>query len=168
MSELITKPAIITPTGATSSERKLSVVQHASGAAIMALSNSKGAVGKVARHKGAQMGQNALVQAACNANYRPVAEYLSALTGKPTVISNRATFESLPDQFEAAVLAAKSTKSGGYRTNKDGLQVPNATLSLAMQLKAEMTELVAAVAEHHAEVAAARAKANEATPAVTQ
>ena len=166
MSNEIVNSACINPTGASASERRLSVVQHASGAAIMALSNASGAVGKAARAKSALMGQSALIQAACKTNYRPVAEYISALTGKPTVISNRASFESLPDQFEAAVLAAKSGKSGGYRTNKDGIQVPNAALSLAMRLKAEMTELVAHVAQYHEEAAAERAKAKDATPAI--
>lgn len=163
--EVTIKPAIINPTGATASERKMSVVHHASGAAIMALCNASGAVGKAARSGAARMGQGALVQAACKANYRPVAEYIAAQTGKPLVVSNRASFESLPDQFEAMIMAVKSTKSGGYRTDKNGMQVPNASLSLAMRLKAEMTELVAAVAEHHAEVAAERTKTNETTPA---
>lgn len=166
MSNEIVNSACINPTGASASERRLSVVQHASGAAIMALSNAPGAVGKAARHKTALMGQNALMHAACKSNYKPVAEYISAQTGKPMVISNRASFESLPDQFEAIVLSVKNGKSGGYRTNKDGIQVPNSALSLAMRLKAEMTELVAAVAEYHAAAAAERAKANEATPAI--
>jgi len=151
--------AVINPTGATASERKLDVVHNASGAALMALSNASGAVGKAARGVTARMGQQALIKAAIAANYRPIAEYIAAQTGKPVVINSRASFEALPDLFEASILTAKGTKSGGYRTAKDGTQVPNAALSLAMRLKAETTEIIAAVAAHYAALAEEKAKA---------
>jgi hypothetical protein len=137
----------------------MDVVYHASGAALMALSNAKGAVGKAARHATANMGHNALIKAACNSNYRPLAEYISAQTGTATVITSRASFEALADRFEASILTAKASKSGGYRTLKDGTQAPNAALGLAMRLKGEVVEIVAAVAAHHATLANEKAAA---------
>ena len=145
MSNEITMSAVrVVVNGSTSSERKLSVVNTASGAAILALTGMSGAVGKAARIKTSEMGLSAIVKAASHDNYRPLAEYLAARLGECIVVSNRASFESLPDQMEQRILKAQASKSGGYREDKKtGAMVPNASLALAMTLKAECVEIIA-------------------------
>ena len=161
MSNEITMSAVrIVVEGKTASERKLSVVNNASGSAMLALSNMTGAVGKVARFKTAQMGLASIVKACSHDNYRPLAEYLAARLGECVVISNRASFESLPDQMEQRVLKAGLSKSGGYREcKKTGAMIPGATLSLVMTLKAECVEIIAlqqAIREERVAAAAER------------
>ena len=141
------KPAIINVEGRTVTDRKLSVLRDASGAATLALTSAKGKVGKLAAARAATIGLHQIAKHASNANYRPVAEFFAARTGKPIVLSNRAAFESLPDVLEAEIMKIKLTKSSGYTIDKKtGLQRPNASLSSAMELKAIAVELVSMVA----------------------
>lgn len=143
-------PAIIEVVGKTKTERSLSVVHHASPYTKMALANAKGKIGLAARAGIANGGLQALAKAAAwpTCNYKPAGEYFAAQLGEPIVINNRAAFESLADQFEARIMKAKMSKSGGYTTDKKtGAQKPNATLSKLMELKAAAVEMVAS-AEH--------------------
>jgi hypothetical protein len=152
------KPAIVDVVGATVTERKLSVVYGASSSATLALTTVKGKVGKLAASRAATIGLHQISKHASNANYRPAAEFFAAKTGKPFVISNRSAFESLPDTFEMSIMAAKASKSGGYTTDKKtGMQKPNSTLSLAMELKAIAVDMIALAADFHAERTAERA-----------
>lgn len=137
-------PAIVNVEGKTKTERQLSVVHQASAQAKLALANSKGKVGVAARNGIAMTGLKEIARAAARNNYKPAADYFAARTGKPFVISNRASFDALPDQFEMSIMAAKSSKTGGYTTDKKtGLSKPSATLALAMELKAIAIELIA-------------------------
>jgi hypothetical protein len=154
--EISFAPARVIVTGATAAERKLSALDGASAATLMALSGAKGDVGKAARSFSAKEGQARIAHAASNANYRPVAEYLSAQLGEGFVISNRASFESLPDQFEQRIMKIKSAKNQGYRIDKNGCQAPTAALALAMTLKAECVDIIAYVADAFAKRAANR------------
>lgn len=154
--EISLRPAIVTVTGTTVALRKMSALDGASAATFMALASATGAVGKAARHCAAREGMARIAHAASNANYRPVAEYLSAQLGEGFVISNRASFASLPDQFEQRIMKIKSAKNGGYREDKNGCQAPTAALALAMTLKAEVTDIIAYVEDSFAKRAAAR------------
>lgn len=167
MSNEITMSAVrVVVTGKTSSERKLSVINSASGGAMLALTNMSGAVGKAARSKTAQMGLASIVKSASHDNYRPLAEYLAARLGECIVITNRASFESLPDQMEQRILKAQGSKSGGYREcKKTGAMVPSATLALAMTLKAECIEVIAQQQEMRDERIAAKEAAQAAITA---
>ncbi len=160
MSEIIEyTPAVVNVNGATATERKLSVVTNASHEATMALTNQSGKVGKVARQHAATMGWIGICDAAARGNFKPVAEYIAARTGKACVISSKAAFESLADQFESQVLNAKNSKNGGYTTTKAGIQKPSAALSLALELKAFAVETIARaqrIAEQRAEERRAR------------
>lgn len=149
-------PATVNPEGKTTSERRLDVVRNASNAATMALCGASGAVGKVARGAASHSGLQQIAKACAEANYRPLAEYISAHTGNPTVISSRAAFEGMPDVLEAAILKAKNGKNGGYRQKKDGTFVATSTLSTTMRLKAEVVEIVEAVRAVYADRAASK------------
>ena len=154
--EISLRPAHVIVTGATVAERKLSALDGASAATFLALSGAKGDVGKAARHCAAREGMTRIAHAASNANYRPIAEYLSAQLGEGFVISNRASFASLPDQFEQRIMKLKAAKNGGYRTDKNGCQVPTAALALAMTLKGECVDIIAYVEDAFAKRAANR------------
>lgn len=151
MSDIATfTPAIINVEGKTKTERQLSVVNGADRSTQLALVNVKGKVGKAAQGQLAGLGLGKVATAAAwpTCNYKPVGEYFAARLGEPMVISNRAGFESLPDQFEARIMKIKLTKSGGMTTDKKtGILVPNAAMRLAMELKAIAVELVEVAAE---------------------
>jgi hypothetical protein len=153
-------PAIINVTGKTKTERQLSVVQDASPYTKMALANAKGKMGQAARNGIANGGVQAIAKQAAypSCNYKPAGEYFAAQLGEPMVISNRAAFESLPDQFEARIMKAKMAKNGGYVTDKKtGALKAGATLAKLMELKAVATDMVA-----DAEAYTADAKAQQA------
>lgn len=145
--EISVAPVIINVTGNTVAERKLSALDGAAQSVYMALINAKGEIGKKARAAAGKTGLVTIAESCFNANYRPLAQYLAAQMGEPVVISNRISFESLPDFFEQRVLKIKGGKNGGYRTDAKGVQVPTAALGLMLTLKSEVVEIIAAVAE---------------------
>lgn len=154
-------PAMINVYGKTKTERQLSVVQDASPYTKMALANAKGKVGIAARNGIANGGiMSVAKQAAFPAcNYKPAGEYFAAQLGEPVVISNRAAFESMPDQFEARIMKAKLSKNGGYVTDKKtGALKAGATLAKLMELKAVATEMVAAAQDFTAQAKEAQAE----------
>ena len=150
-------PAIVDVTGTTKVERQLSVVSQCDGYTKMALANAKGKLGLAVRNGVANGGLMGIAKQASNGNYKPCAEYIAARTGKPFVISNRASFQSLPDQFEMSIMAAKSAKNGGYVLDKKtGAHKPSAAHALALELKAIAIELVANADAFHAERVSAK------------
>jgi hypothetical protein len=161
-------PAIVNVSGKTKTERQLSVVQDSSPYTKMALANAKGKVGQAARNGIANGGIQALSKQAAwpSCNYRPVGEYFAAQLGEPMVISNRAAFESLPDQFEARIMKAKMAKNGGYVTDKKtGALKAGPTLAKFMELKAIATEMVANAEAYTADAKAQQAEAKSAIEA---
>lgn len=143
-------PAIVSVFGNTAGERKLSALANASAPVFYALANEKGDVGKAARAGVANHGIDGIINACSNNNFTPLAQYLSAKLGEGTVISNRNSFMALPDVFEMKIMKVKASKSGGYRMGKEGVEVPNAALALAMTLKAECMEIIARANELYA------------------
>lgn len=165
MSEIVTyAPAIVTVSGANPSERKLSVMRDASPEAALALVSQGGKVGTLARQRAAGAGKINIANAAARGNFKPVAEYIAARTGKSFVITSKAAFESLADQFESQIMNAKNAKNGGYTTAKSGIQKPSAALSLALELKAFVTEVIAEAGA----IAAQRAEERRAQRALEQ
>jgi hypothetical protein len=149
--------AIIEVNGKTKSDRQLSVARHASTVAQIAMVNAKGKLGKAVREGIARGALDGLAKSASNANYRPIAEYIAATLGEPIVITNRASFESLPDQIEARIMKVKLSKSGGYTTDKKtGIQKPNASMSALMMLKSDCVDVLAKTAAYVAERQAQR------------
>jgi hypothetical protein len=156
-------PAIVNVDGKTKTERQLSVIHHASTQTKMALAGAKGKVGNAARNGIAFSGRTAIAAAAAKNNYLPAAQYFAAKLGQPFVITNRNSFEALPDVFEAMIMKAKMAKNGGYtQCKKTGALKPSATLALAMELKAESVEMIAT---KEAMVAEARAESKPAIAA---
>jgi hypothetical protein len=152
-------PAIVNVYGKTKSERQLSVIQDASPYTKMALANAKGKMGVAARNGIANGGIQAIAKQAAwpTCSYKAVGEYFAAQLGEPMVISNRAAFESLADQFEARIMKAKMAKTGGYITDKKtGAQKAGATLAKMMELKAVATEVVSAAEYYTSEAKAAK------------
>ena len=155
-------PAIVNVSGKTKTERQLSVIHDSSPYTKMALANAKGKMGQAARNGIANGGIQAVAKQAAwpSCNYRPAGEYFAAQLGEPMVISNRAAFESLADQFEARIMKAKMAKNGGYVTDKKtGALKAGATLAKFMELKAVATEMVASAQEFTAEAKAQAAQA---------
>lgn len=146
-------PALIEVAGKSKVERQMSVVTQASGACHTALVGMKGKVGNAVRASIARAGLEAVAKAAAHNNYRPAAEYFAARLGEPIAISNRSSFEALPDLFQARIMKAKLAKNGGMREDKKtGALVAGSALSLAMELKAIAVELVAAKEEIRAQL----------------
>lgn len=151
-------PAIVNVSGSTKTERQLSVVHQASGAAKMALSNQGGKVGAAARAGVANAGLEVIAKQASTGNYKPFAEYLAARLGEDFVITNRATFNALPDIMDMRILKAKQTKNGGYVTDKKtgGLK-PSTAHALALELRAIAVEVIDMADRMYAANAAKRA-----------
>ena len=143
-------PVIVSVDGKTKADRQISVVRQASSSALTACLNVGGKVGKAIRENASQSGFVEVAQHCMNSHYKPLAEMLAINLGEPIVISNRASFESLPDLLEAKIMVVKLSKSGGYRLDKKtGQFVSNAKLSMLMQMKAVCTEIIDAVQRAH-------------------
>lgn len=145
-------PANVLVVGENRGERSLSVVRRATQSALTACMGMGGKVGKEIRSNVAQVGLVDVAQQAANGNYKPLAETLAIRTGEPFIISNRSTFEALPDMMQARIESAKLGKNGGMRESKDGILVPGAKLKLAIELHA----LCVGVVERAKNVAEAR------------
>lgn len=152
-------PVVVNPQGATSSDRKIDVVNTTrSTSVLLAHANDKGKVGAAVRARLATTGEVDIVRHAISGNYQPLAEHMAILSGEPVVIGSRASFESLPDRFEQDILKIRATKTGGMKTDaKTGVEVPGPKLAMAMGLKALVTEVIAECQAHYARRAAERA-----------
>jgi hypothetical protein len=153
MNLITTVAGVVTPIGKTATDKKLSVVHQASSEAMLALSALPGKVGQAARAGNLVEGLSRIVNAAANANYKPIADYIGAQTGLPVCISSRASFEALPDRFQEALQVAKSAKNGGW--SADGTKM-GAKLAMATVLLSFTREAVLQVAKIHEARRAAR------------
>lgn len=129
-------PANVLVVGENRGERSLSVVRRATQSALTACMGMGGKVGKEIRSGIVEAGLVDVAQQAANGNYKPLAETLAIRTGEPFIISNRSTFEALPDMMQARIESAKLGKNGGMRENSEGVMVPGAKLKLAIELHA--------------------------------
>ena len=151
MNQITIAPAIVNVSGKTKVERQVSVVRTASQQALTACLSLKGKVGNAIRANAASAGLLDVAAACVNSNYKPLAEMLSIRLGEPMVISNRASFESLPDLFEARIMKCKLAKNDGMRLDKkSGALVAGSKLATEMELKALVTAIIHAVNEYHA------------------
>lgn len=139
-------PAIVALHGTTKSERQLSAINHMTKAALTATALSGGKLGKAAA---AQLGEVTALDFAHECawpgnNYKGLASYIAGQLGEDIVIGSRATYLSLVDQMDQRIMKVKAAKSGGYRTDANGIQVPNATLSKLMGIRALVVDVHAA------------------------
>lgn len=150
--EITIAPVSILVEGKTKVERQNSVVRVASSSALTACLSLKGKVGNEIRMGAARSGLEQVASAACNSNYKPLAEMIAIRLGEPIFISNRASFESLPDMFQARIAKAALSKNGGYVTDKKtGALKPGAKLATEMELLDLCQRVIAAVAKYHDE-----------------
>ena len=116
--------AIIAPVGTKITDRRLNAVSIAtSGAALAAIAARGGKVGKAAAERNLGAALVDMAHHCASSNYRPLAEYLAATTGKTTVV-DRHVFHALPSLFKAemedlesrgkAVSAATGKASAAY------------------------------------------------------
>ena len=151
MNQITMSPAIVNVSGKTKVERQVSVVRTASQQALTACLSLKGKVGNAIRANAASAGLLDVAAACVNSNYKPLVEMLSIRLGEPMIVSNRASFESLPDLFEARIMKAKLAKNDGMRLDKkSGALVAGSKLAVEMELKALVTDIIRAVNEYHA------------------
>jgi len=156
--EITMSPVIINATGTTKVERQFSVVQVASTNALTACIDMKGKVGVAIRQASAQVGMSKVLNDCVNGNYRSLAETIALKLGEPVVISGRATFEALPDMFEAKIMVIKQSKSGGMSTSKKtGITSVGAKLKLHLEIKSLVTDIVTEVSAIHAQRKAEKA-----------
>jgi hypothetical protein len=113
-------PAVVGLYGKTLTEKRLTVLASASTAAAQYLIAEKGKVGSAARAMFAAGGVVAIAKQVKQGNYKPLAEALAVVLGRSIIISNRASYESLDDTFEANLI---DLKDSGFKL-KDGVQTP--------------------------------------------
>jgi hypothetical protein len=135
MSDITIAPVSIMVEGKTKALRQMSVIKDASSDALSAALTMKGKVGNAIRFSAAETGLAKVAIAASNANYRPLAELIALRLGEPVFISNRASFEALPDTFRAKIAMAQLGKNEGQRyVAKTDEWVDGAKLALAREL----------------------------------
>ena len=140
----------------TKTENRLDVLRNASRDVQLAFVAHKGAIGKAAREMSAPMGVDRVIERASSGDYRGVAEWFAVELGIPVVVSNRASFESLPDRMEGKVLEAKARKNGGM-VERNGVVAPGPMLKAALEAHAAACWMVARAREVAEERAAKRA-----------
>lgn len=148
--EITIAPVSILVEGKTKVERQNSVARVASASALTACLSLKGKVGNEIRAGATRSGIEQVAGAARNSNYKPLAEMIAIRLGEPIFISNRASFESLPDMFQARIAKAKLSKNGGYVTDKKtGALKPGSKLATELELLDLCERVIADVAKHH-------------------
>jgi len=159
--EIITTVAgVANVVGKTAADKKMYAVQHSNALATAALVTCGGAAGKEAARITQGRALNGIASQASHSNFEAVAQYFSGRLGAPFTVSNRASFQSLPDRMDDMVKTIKNGKAGGM-SEKDGVQVPGAKLKLALEL---YNQAVTFVTEAEALYQARKAsKANAAT-----
>jgi hypothetical protein len=160
MSIVTYTPAIIALTGTTKAERQQSALPMMTRAALTATAISGGKLGKAAAQK---LGDSTAADFASECawphnNYRGLAAYIAGQLGEDIVVGSRATYLSLVDQMDQRMMKVKSSKSGGYKTDSNGLQVPNAALAKLMMLRS----LIVDVQAHERELSQERIAADKA------
>ncbi len=136
-------PAQVIVAGLTMTEKKLSAVHNASGAALAYLCASKGKIGKYAREGLSVQGETMIANAARKGNYAPLAQAIAAITGESLTISNRASFECLAERFADRM---RDLKNEGYTIKKDGTQVSSGKRNTLLQVIGLITEVQAIAA----------------------
>ena len=135
MNQITVSPVIINVAGANKVDRQLSVISHASSAALTACLDLKGKAGNAIRSASAHHGLTSVADQAFKGNFKPLAEMLAIRMGEPVVISSKSAFWALPDMFTARKLKAETGKNGGMREDKkSGVLIPGSGLRAAQEL----------------------------------
>ena len=156
--------AIVNVTGTTATERKLSVIADMGSAALLACAAFGGKTGKVAMQGLVTHSAMGLAQPAAwpLCDYKPLAQLLASQLGEAIVIGSRATFLAQGDLFDGRIMTYTQKRAGkgeGYKTDKFGNEVPDATLGklLALrQLIGDVTDIADAISAENKRVAEER------------
>jgi len=131
--------ASVVVSGKTLTEKKLSVVNQASSAALAYMCNVKGKVGKTARENISQHGEQMIATQARSGNYKPLADAIASITGASLTIPNRATYETLAGRFADAL--QDLPREGYALSKKDNTMKPTAKRLALMQVIGLITEV---------------------------
>lgn len=112
-------PARIVVTGRTATDKRMCVIDGASFASLAFASAGRGKIGKASREVISANGSAMIAKAARSGNYKPLAEALAMTLGESVFITQRATFEALPDVYSARI---QDLKNGGWMKDKNGVQ----------------------------------------------
>ena len=118
--------------GKTLTEKKLSVVNQASSAALAYMCNVKGKVGKAARENISSAGTSLIATQARSGNYKPLADAIASITGQSLTIPNRATYETLAGRFADAL--QDLPREGYALSKKDNTMKPTAKRLALLQV----------------------------------
>jgi hypothetical protein len=110
-------PAQIVLNGKTVTERRVNLVQGASEAAKLFFANQKGKMGQAARAGLQETGMAKIAHHTRRGDYKPLAEALAGISGEAVFITNRASYESLNDRYDAKL---EELKASGKLYKKDG------------------------------------------------
>jgi len=124
--------ASVVVSGKTLTEKKLSVVNQASSAALAYMCNVKGKVGKMARENISSVGTNLIATQARSGNYKPLADAIASITGQSLTIPNRATYETLAGRFADAL--QDLPREGYALSKKDNTMKPTAKRLALLQV----------------------------------
>jgi hypothetical protein len=124
--------AAVVVAGKTLTEKKLSVVNQASSAALAYMCNVKGKVGKLARENISSAGTSLIATQARSGNYKPLADAIASITGQSLTIPNRATYETLAGRFADAL--QDLPREGYALSKKDNTMKPTAKRLALLQV----------------------------------
>jgi hypothetical protein len=124
--------ASVVVAGKTLTEKKLSVVNQASSAALAYMCNVKGKVGKLARENISSAGTSLIATQARSGNYKPLADAIASITGQSLTIPNRATYETLAGRFADAL--QDLPREGYALSKKDNTMKPTAKRLALLQV----------------------------------
>lgn len=124
--------AAVVVAGKTLTEKKLSVVNQASSAALAYMCNVKGKVGKMARENISSVGTSLIATQARSGNYKPLADAIASITGQSLTIPNRATYETLAGRFADAL--QDLPREGYALSKKDNTMKPTAKRLALLQV----------------------------------
>lgn len=141
-------PATVVPQGKNSTERRMHVVTTGSPSTQLFACVMGGKVGKAAREGVRDQAIQQAAFAARRGNYKPMAEKLAIIQGEAVFISNRASYESLADRYEAKIADLKAQGKYYRKGNDDKLSAKASSMEQCLHLVNTIRECVEAIVAH--------------------
>lgn len=131
-------------TGATASQRKLSLVEQGlTIAAANALSNTKGKLGTAIRAGQEQAGITDAVRQAANGRYLSIGQLYAFHTGNNITINSADEFRAMPFAISQLIEAERKKKNGGKKVDaKTGLTIDVPVVAALMTMHAVFSEAI--------------------------
>ena len=144
-------PATVVPLGKNSTERRMHVVTTGSPSTQLFACVMGGKVGKAAREGVRDQAIQQAAFAASRGNYKPLAEKLAIVQGEAVFISNRASYESLADRYEAKIADLKAMGKYFRKGNEDKLSAKASAMEQCLHLVKTVEECVEAIVAQRAQ-----------------